>query len=366
MLAHIIAGIGIFILSIAASTWLLFPTQETYVAPNITPTATTTPVLEEPTKEDPPKKTEEPKKVAPPVTTPPPPPKQALPPQEPAPTQTEFEATATLLRSALVNIICTSGDPQIRSISGTGVVIDPKGVIATNTHIAQYFLLTGDPTFDVSCVIRSGSPARKAYLARPIFISGEWIARNAALFGTAHAKGTGEHDFAFLAITGSATSAPLPSYFAFTPLAMGNAEAEEPVVVGSYAAQFLTSAQIESYFYPTLVYGVVADIFTFGESSVDVVTLTGSAAAQEGSSGGGIARANGTLEAIISVSTIEGSTAERTLVGLTATYLRRAYEAESGKTLASLLSLSPAEAAAEFSTKIPDLRAQIVPYISEN
>lgn len=371
MLANIIAGLGIFILSIAATTWALSPARETYVAPHTIETATTTGETPLPTEEKRVEATQEkpPQKVAPTTVTPTPAPKKSVPPPTPAkaqPTQTEFESAATLLRLALVNIICVSGDPRTPSLSGTGVIVDPKGIIVTNTHVAQHYLLADDPAFDVSCVIRTGSPARNSYTARPIFISSEWLTKNAQLFGTTHAKGTGEHDYAFLAITGSATAAPLPSYFPSIALAKGDAIDAEPVVVGSYAAQFLTYGQIEFSFYPTLVYGIVSDVFTFGDGVIDVVTITGSAAAQQGSSGGGIARADGTLEAVISVSTIEGSTAERTLVGLTAAYLRRAYEAETGKSLDALFALSPTEAAAEFSSKIPDLRAKLSPYIVKN
>ena len=66
------------------------------------------------------------------------------------------------LRKALVNIICTvSAGTVLRSISGSGVIISSKGVVLTNAHIGQYFLLSDYPSKgNTFCVIRTGSPAK--------------------------------------------------------------------------------------------------------------------------------------------------------------------------------------------------------------
>ncbi len=132
-------------------------------------------------------------------------------------TQAALEAAATRVRSALVNIICASNNPGVKSISGSGVIIDPKGVVLTNAHIAQYFLLATDPNQHISCVLRVGTPARDAYKAALVFISPAWLEANPKTITTLHPTGSGEHDYALLAILTSATSAPLPTTFAYTP-----------------------------------------------------------------------------------------------------------------------------------------------------
>ena len=72
-----------------------------------------------------------------------------------------LDNSATALRNALVNIICSVPiGSDLHSISGSGIIIDSKGIILTNAHIAQYFLFADR---DVSCVIRSGSPATNKY-----------------------------------------------------------------------------------------------------------------------------------------------------------------------------------------------------------
>jgi hypothetical protein len=272
------------------------------------------------------------------------------------PTQAEFEAAATKLRSALVNVLCVSSRKDVGSISGSGVIVDSKGIILTNAHIAQYFVLEGDSDLGVSCTIRKGSPATNAYSAKLMFIPTSWVTENADILTKDNPTGTGEYDYAFLAITKSATNAPLPETFPFMPLGAGNLTQGEPVVIGGYAAQFISSSQIQSSLYPTLVFGFIADIFTFTSSTIDVITISGSAASQEGSSGGGIAEAGGVLGGIVTTSTVEGETATRTLAAITTGYIRRSYQEESGQSVEELFARSPAESAEEFEEKISDLR----------
>jgi hypothetical protein len=84
-------------------------------------------------------------------------------------------AGANLLKSS-VNIVCVSADSRIPSISGSGVIIDSRGIILTAAHVAQLFLLQDYLGSDkVGCLIRTGSPARRAYLAEPIYVSPTWV-----------------------------------------------------------------------------------------------------------------------------------------------------------------------------------------------
>src|SRR3990167_446782 len=74
--------------------------------------------------------------------------KTALSPSE----SSSLDASASLLRSALVNIICYApSGSRLRSISGSGIIVDQKGIILTNAHIAQHFLLADR---GVPCMIR--------------------------------------------------------------------------------------------------------------------------------------------------------------------------------------------------------------------
>jgi hypothetical protein len=258
----------------------------------------------------------------------------------PAPNVAAEDLTAAggkLLKS-LVNIVCVSSDPSIPSISGSGVIIDSRGIILTAAHVAQLFLLQDYLGPDkVECIVRTGSPARRAYLAEPIYVSPTWVSNNPTTLTTASPQGTGENDFALLAITDTATSTPLPNSFPAVSLAPDDPQQNEKVAIGSYGAQYLTAAQLNYSLYPILVFGSIGSRYTYGTNTVDVVSIIGSAASQEGSSGGGIVDGNGQLQGIITTSSIAGNLSDRSLNAITLSHIRRSYLADTGQNLDAVL-----------------------------
>lgn len=269
-----------------------------------------------------------------------------------------LDASASALRSALVNIICYApAGSSLRSISGSGVIIDQKGIILTNAHIAQNFLLEDR---NVSCTIRAGSPAVDKYKASLIYIPSEWVEANADILTETNPSGTGEYDFAFLAIDKSADRDKLPYSFPSIPLATSPPNTGTPVIVASYGAQFLESSQIRSSLFPTVVFGSVKDVFTFASTTIDVLALGGSAAAQEGSSGGGVSNINSELVATITTSTTKGTTDTRKLDAITASYIRAEYLRETGQPLDILLSKITSTSIADFAPEIPALKSILI------
>ena len=277
--------------------------------------------------------------------------KTALTPSE----SSSLDASASALRSALVNIICYApAGSRLRSISGSGVMVDEKGIILTNAHIAQHFLLADR---NVSCTIRAGSPAIDKYKASLIYIPSEWVNANADILTEANPSGTGEYDFAFLAVSKSTTRDELTSSFPSIPLATSPSNTGTPVVIASYGAQFLESSQIQSSLFPTVVFGSVKNVFTFASTTIDVLALGGSVAAQEGSSGGGVADGKGELVGTITTSTTKGTTDTRKLDAITASYIRAAYASETGSALDFLLVKPTSASVADFAPQIPVLEA---------
>ena len=124
----------------------------------------------------------------------------------------------TEARAPLVNIFCTTKEGSVlNSITGSGVMIDRRGIILTNAHIAQFFLLEDYKREGyMNCLIRMGAPAKPAFKAEPIYISLPWIEKNAHTLVEENPKGTGEDDFALLRITESVGSGiTIPSIFAY-------------------------------------------------------------------------------------------------------------------------------------------------------
>lgn len=276
-------------------------------------------------------------------------------------TNAQLDASASLLRNALVNIICyVPAGSGLHSMSASGVFVDPKGIILTNAHVAQYFLLADR---SVSCTIRSGSPAIDRYNAELIFISPTWIQSNTTVLTETLPNGTGEYDFAFLAVSKSATRNPLPVLFPYIPLATTPPTAGTPIVIASYGAQFLETSQVQSSLFPTIVFGSVKDVFTFGTNTIDVLALGGSAAAQEGSSGGGVADAFGNLVGTITTSTVLGSTDTRSLGAITSSYIRAEYANETGQALDILLDKPTAVSINNFASQIPALKSILAAHL---
>lgn len=306
-----------------------------------------------------------PAKAAPAQTTPVSAPVAPEPTPAPAPSPAAqdamLNASAAALRGALVNILCYPPvGSTLHAISGSGVFIDTKGIILTNAHIGQYFLLADR---SVACTIRTGSPATDAYAAALIYISPSWIAANPTVLTQTLPSGTGEYDFALLAVTSRATGDSVPASFPAVPLAYVPPAKSAPVAIASYGAQFLQPSQIRSGLFPTIVFGSIKDIFTFGTNTVDVLDLGGSVAAQEGSSGGGVTSAQGELVGTITTSTVEGSTDTRTLSAITASYIRAQYARETGTTLDSLLSQPTTASVSAFSSQIPALESIVTAQI---
>lgn len=236
-----------------------------------------------------------------------------------------------LLKSA-VNIICIpKPGTGLRGISGSGVIIDSRGLILTAAHVAQYFLLRDYPKAgSVTCTVRTGSPAADAYTADPVYISPSWIENNSDVVINPAPRGTGEDDFAVLAITGSATRDPLPSSFPFVPLGSGDPSSDENTAIAAYAAQFLATSQIEDNLYPTVVFHDITQLFTFDSGSIDSFSIAGTPIAQEGSSGGGVADASGHLIGLIDTSSTKGDASERTLHAITPLHIRTSFARDMG------------------------------------
>lgn len=256
----------------------------------------------------------------------------ARPPAASTTPESNDEALLAGIRPEIVNILCYSHVQGLRSISGSGVVIDSRGIILTVAHVAQMLLLEqylGDDK--VSCTVRTGSPAHAAYLAHPIYVSDAWLTDNPTTLISSQPVGTGEHDYALLAITASASGGALPGAFPAAALSSGSASVGDEVGIGSYGAQDLSSYQVRNSLYPTLATSTIEDRFTFGRNTVDVLSIGGNPAAQEGSSGGAVTDRLGGLLSIITTSDVTGDTASREMRAITLTYIERSFLVDTGK-----------------------------------
>lgn len=279
-----------------------------------------------------------------------------------------LDAVTERVLPSLVNILCTGGN-TFTGASGSGIVIDPRGVILTNAHVAQYFLL-GE--YGVSCTIRVGAPAKERYTAELLFLPTQWAEKHAADLLKRQPTGTGEHDWALLRINGrtdlpaaqgtaQAGGSQPPKTFPFIPFDTREhiAIKGDPVLLSSYPAGFLGGISIRRNLWPASTTTTVKDVFTFESGLVDIISLGGTIVAQSGSSGGAVVNQWGQLVGIIVTSTLGSTTDDRDLRAMTLAHIERSMFAHFGTNLAGFLNESLDVRAANF-------QENIRPYIWEH
>lgn len=266
-----------------------------------------------------------------------------------------FESIDAITRPALVNILCRPRGvgPIASPISGSGVIIDPRGVILTNAHVAQYVLLAQSGRVNLSCAIRTGAPAIPRWTAEILYLPPVWVEAHAREVEAPHPIGTGEHDYALLRITDTLDAAPLPNPFPYLPFDVREAIGfkGDQVLVVSYPAEFLAGAA-QFYLYPASSVTTVGQLMTFITKTVDVISLGGIVGAQGGSSGGAVVNAWGQLIALISTTSAGDTTATRDLRAITLSYIDRDLAAQTQFDIATTLGGDVAAEALEFNTKI--------------
>jgi len=276
--------------------------------------------------------------------------------------QVDFESINQSSQKAIVNILCSTNSSVISPISGTGVIIDPRGIILTNAHIGQFWLLKDYPTRNnVECVIRTGSPASISYYAELMYISPRWIEENKTVLKDIEPKGTGENDFAFLRITGMVNRSKLPESFAFVPPNIDdNIKENETVVLISYPAGFIGGTLILQNLFISSAITTIQKIFTFKENTSDLISIGGTVVSQKGSSGGAVIDKKSTLIGIITTETDGETTSDRSLFAITLAHINRSLNEETDAGLANLLARDPSSVSQTFRNTIQDTLTKLL------
>ncbi|MDO8548380.1 MAG: serine protease, partial [bacterium] len=233
------------------------PPPKQNVASTSPTTATTTSI----------KKTGVPTQTKTPAPVPPPPlAGQAAPSSPPVVITNDLIAQVnTQTRPSLVNILCNLRTANTSSyISGSGLLVDPRGVVLTNAHVAQFFLLQKNPAPNTtSCTVRTGSPAVAAYTAQLLYLPPLWIAANVSQILSASPLGTGERDYALLYITGATQFAsPLPSSFPALVLSIESPKQNDPVLLAGYPAGFLDANGVQKSLYISSAVSAIEQLYT--------------------------------------------------------------------------------------------------------
>jgi S1-C subfamily serine protease len=278
-----------------------------------------------------------------------------------------FETIDSYTRAALVNIICMPQSGTLRPISGSGVIIDSRGLILTNAHVAQYVLLSQSKEINLICTIRTGSPASPRWRANVLYIPPVWISEHFSDINSDHKVGTGEHDYALLLVTTDTRGNLVTEPFPFLPIdARQHITLQSEMVLGAgYPAEFVGGIVAQQNLYAVTSISKISQLLTFSTSSIDIFNIGGVIEAQSGSSGGPVVNAWRYVIGIITTTSEGATTAQRQLHALTMEYIARDIEIQSGQSLQRILQSDLNKTAENFTTEIaPSLIQKYVEFLS--
>lgn len=264
-----------------------------------------------------------------------------------AATQLTFELTLPEppVPEATVNLYCRikSGNKTL-GVTGSGVFIDERGIILTNAHVGQYFLLASSTSrLKSDCSVRTGSPAKAVYEANVLYLSPAWAARYANIVSEPNPKGTGEYDFALLYVTKArGKQKTLPEHFPAVPFdTIATFEEGNGVLAAGYPAEGLGFKEVRSRLDAHAASSTITSVRTFASNLPDVIGLSPSSVARSGVSGGPILE-NGLLIGIAATMG-SGNSDEASLRGISISYINRILTAETGLSLPALRTVNLAE-----------------------
>ncbi|MFA6552505.1 MAG: serine protease [Candidatus Paceibacterota bacterium] len=267
-------------------------------------------------------------------------------------------------RSTLVNIICTTqSGGSFEPISGSGVIIDKRGVILTSAHIAEYFLLKDYKVKNfINCVVRQGSPAQSMFKAELLFISPKWIETNYKKMKTRDPSGTGENDYAFLKIKEKIDGSPLSQDLPYLETDFQNTDIDknQAVLIAGYAAEFLGGISIQRDLYAVSSIATVSKLLSFASTTFDVIGLNGNIAAQKGSSGGAIVSNQNKLVGIISTVVEARQTDNRKLMAITLEHINRSFFESNGFEVSTMLSTNLDKLTEQFNSEIAPVLTKVL------
>lgn len=179
--------------------------------------------------------------------------------------------------------------------------------------------------------------------------------------------GTGEHDYALLAISSDIQGNTVNSSLPYLPV---DSRADvvntgDSVLGAGYPAEFVGGIVAQQGLYAVSSITTIQNLFTFNSSTVDVYSIGGVIEAQGGSSGGPVVNAWGHVVAIISTTSEGATTAQRDLHAVALNYIDRDILLQTGRTFASFLSADPIKQADDFSRETaPGLVQKYIDYLS--
>lgn len=243
--------------------------------------------------------------------------------KKPAPTVTTNPSSQITpeqkVKSALGNVYCSTIEGnRVQKITGSAVAISNNGVMITNAHVAEHILLSNTKAKNSNCFVRTGSPARKAYSARVVFLPEEWVLRNKDNLKFTSVTGTGEHDYALILLDEKINTSA--DQLTFIEPVSNSLEKRASVILGGYPA--FNANVIENALYPVIDTSRIVQTFALGNETGALGDTSPSILAIHGSSGGAVGNENGDLIGIIVASILDSETQKPSIRFISFDYIK--------------------------------------------
>ena len=263
-------------------------------------------------------------------------------------------------KQSVVNIFCVSTKGNMVSIStGSGVIISSSGIILTNSHVAENFLIPNR-----NCSIRQGDVAVDKYKASLVYINENWLKKNAGVLFSQGSRGTGEGDFALVSINSKSDGSNTNLNITHTNInlnELSNKNQSDKILIAGYPAGTLGALSMMKYL--TFIADVIniSNVYTLDGSHIDVLETSITKVGQHGSSGGGIFNTDNNLLALIV--SVNDESANSKVNAITTTYINRALQNETGKSLQEFVNTDKNILLSNFLLKKDSLFEYVKPFV---
>ena len=251
--------------------------------------------------------------------------------------------------NTVVNLFCMDRyGGYSYSGGGSGVIIDPRGIILTSAHVVwPYFIFSEWPNPSLyQCTVRLGTPAKPMYTARLLYVPPQFAKTNFDLLYDYQREDKyvyGEHDYALLMITGRTDpSEKLPATFPYLPVYTGPVLGEGSFIFDvGYPAGYLGGMTMQTSLgqaaSPTRIYQRRS---IKGTTDINLFSYLGDIAGQAGSSGGPVIKAGGEVAGLNAfVDDFASNTHEQILIALSTNYINTRLKEDTGYSLSEFLAL---------------------------
>lgn len=280
-------------------------------------------------------------------------------------TNSGIVAETDLIEDVVVNIICVNKSSGIINLTtGSGVIVSPSGIVLTNSHVANTFLFDDKNSSNYKeCTIRRENIPTYGFNAKLVYLPQDWIIENKSFFTEDNPRGSGENDYALLAITNNTNpSLKTPNSFRYVDILNNENEIkeDESIIIGAYPGLHTGVFEVDSNASFRKATSYIRELITFDRRTIDIVSTGPNNVAQKGSSGGGIFWQNKLLGII---TTTDGYGSSSYLNAITIPYIIRDFRNDTGDSFESFISRNKESLISNFEMQENSLKSLIAEFL---